>query len=84
MHFNNTLLKHVVYFINFSKANLRHVLRRLPINLSPGGTPKGGRLSSAFISDHEDLTPVLTRALLKRFDAFHFSPDENKENDVNS
>ena len=63
--------------------NLRHVLRRLPNSLSPGGTPKGGRSSIAVMSDQDDLTPVLTRALLKRFDAFHSSsPEENKENDM--
>lgn len=61
---------------------VRHALRRLPINLTPVGTPKGGRSVTVVMSDQEDMTPVLTRALLKRFDAFQMSPDENKENDM--
>ncbi|XP_057378875.1 proline-rich protein 11-like isoform X1 [Daphnia carinata] len=60
------------------KGKIRHALRRLPITTSPGGTPKYER-----ICQQDDMTPIMSRVLLKRFNAFQMSPDEeNKENDI--
>lgn len=60
------------------KGKIRHALRRLPVTTSPGGTPKYER-----ICQEDDMTPVMSRVLLKRFNAFQMSPDEeNKENDI--
>jgi len=60
-------------------SNYRQVLRRLTMNQSPGGTPKS---TSALVEERDDLTPMLTRALLKRFDALNLSPEDSKENDA--
>lgn len=60
----------------------RHVLRRTPISFSPGGTPKAQNYTSIVHSEPDEMTPVMTRALLKRFAAFNMSPEDNKENDM--
>ena len=70
----------ICLFLFYSKINFRQVLRRHPSSSSPGGTPK---MSSVVRCESDELTPVMTRALLKRFAAFNISPEEeNKENDM--
>lgn len=49
------------------------------MNQSPGGTPKS---TCSLVEERDELTPILTRALLKRFDALNLSPEDNKENDA--
>ena len=50
------------------------------MSLSPGGTPKISH--NDLIMERDELTPILTSALLKRFDAFNMSPEDDKENDT--
>ncbi len=54
------------------------MLRRTPTGFkSPGGTPK-----TRLVNSPDEMTPALTRALQNRFRAFHMSPEDDKENDM--